>query len=134
MKDSKKVLFLLYLFVILSIIDCLTQYRKCIISHPEMICEILLHRLINIFAYFAWIFDNKIILIFYIIFMVALIIHWSTNNWECILTKYENKVCKFNKNARYDYFFIIFDEKTASFITIIIKIVILIIILKKLFL
>lgn len=132
MKDSKKALILFCIFIILSIIDCITKYRKCVISQPKIIPEILLHRLINVFVYFAWLFNNKIILIFYILFAIGLVIHWYTNNWQCILTTYENKVCKFDKDSRYDYIFRIFNHNIATIITVIIKIIILIIIFWKL--
>lgn len=131
--DQTKAIILFILFIILSIIDILTKYRNCVACTPSIIPEIILHRLINVFMYFGWIFDNKVVLIFYVIVLLLLITHWISNNWKCILTKYENTVCGFADDERYDYIYRVFDEKTASILTIILKTIIFSFVIYKLF-
>jgi hypothetical protein len=131
--DETKAVILFILFIILSLIDILTRYRNCVSYTPSIIPEILLHRLLNVFMYFGWIFDNKVVLIFYVISLLLLIIHWISNNWKCVLTKYENAVCGFDEDERYDYLYRAFDEKTASILTVILKIIIFSFIIYKLF-
>jgi hypothetical protein len=133
MDDQKKAIIVFILFIILSIIDILTKYKNCVSCKPSIIPEILLHRFINVFMYTGWIFDNKVILVFYLITLLLLIIHWMLNNGKCILTKYENIVCNFPEDSRYDYIFRIFDDKTASIITIILKTIIFSIVIYKIF-
>ena len=134
MNDTeKKALILFILFLILSFIDILTKYKKCVKDQPKIIPEIFLHRAISVFFYFGWIFNNKVILIFYLIGAFIILIHWFTNKFECVLTQYENKICNFRDDTRYDYIFRIFNYKTSVIITIILEILILFIIFYKLF-
>ena len=135
MNDTqKKALILFIISIILTFIDLFTKYKKCAHDEPKIIPELFLHRAINIFVYFGWIFDNKIVLIFYLLFELCVVIHWFTNNFNCFLAEYENKVCKFDKNTRYDYIFRFFKLRTATVITITLKILVLFIVYYKLFL
>jgi len=132
MKEIDKFIVFVGIFIILFGIDCCFKYKKCIEKNPSIIYELYIHRLINVFVYFGWIFNNKAILTFHIILTFTLIIHWSTNNWECCLTNLENEVCEFDKNTKYDYLFQILDTNTATIITLTIKAVIMYVIFKKL--
>lgn len=133
MKDSKKLVILLGIFIILSIVDSFTKYKQCIKDHPKIIPEMILHRFVGTFIYVGWIFDNKIVLIFYLIFEVCIMLHWILNNWQCCLTQYENKVCGFDKNVKYDYIFQVLSNKTAVVVALIIKAMILVYVIYKLF-
>ena len=88
---------------------------------------------IGTFIYVGWIFDNKMILIFYLVFEVIIILHWITNHWKCCLTQYENKVCNFDKKEKYDYVFKIMNNKTAIILALTIKAIILCYVIYKLF-
>ena len=133
MKDSTKLVIFICIVIVLFIIDLLTKYKKCIKDKPKIIPEIFLHRLIGTFVYVGWIFDNKMVLAFYLIFEVIILIHWLTNHWKCCLTEYENKVCGFDKNVKYDYVFRIMDNKTALFVALGIKAIIVCYVIWKLF-
>ena len=133
MKDSTKLVFLLCVFAVLSVIDARTKYKKCIKEHPRIIPELLLHRLIGTFIYLGWIFNNKIVLIFYLLFELGILLHWCTNHFKCCLTENENKICKFDKKERYDYVFRMFSDKTAVRIAIIAKAIIVLYVIYKIF-
>lgn len=133
MDESTKLCIFFSVFLVLLAIDYLGKYKDCIVKTPLMMFELALHRLINVFIYLGWIFNNKYVLGFYLIFNISLCIHWSLNNGRCCLTLFENQVCNFKKGTMYDYVFQVFDMKTATTITVIIKCVILITVLYKLY-
>jgi hypothetical protein len=132
MNETKKILIVLILYIILLSIDFFSKYKCCIKNHPKIVPELIIHRLASLFIYTGWIFNNKIVLIFYLIFIIGIVIHWITNNNICFLTEYENKVCNFPKNTRYDYIYRIFNPSTATIITILFNIFILITVFWKL--
>ena len=133
MKDSIKLVIFIIFVVVLSIIDSRTKYKQCIKDNPKIIPEMIFHRLIGTFIYFGWIFDNKIVLSFYLILETCILIHWITNRWKCCLTEYENKVCGFDDSEKYDYVFKIFTNKTAIVIALILKAIIVYYVVWKLF-
>ena len=65
--------------------------------------------------------------------MLILLVHWLFNDWKCILTQYENKKCKFDKNQNYDLIYKIFQKDIATIISIIVKILVIFIVFYKLF-
>jgi len=104
MEELHKLIIILILFIVLLIYDINTKYKTCIKNNFFKIFPIIfLHRLINVFMYTGWIFNNKKILYTYLFFIFLLIIHWITNKNKCILTDLENKICEFPDDTQYDF-------------------------------
>lgn len=122
-----KLVFLLSMFLICIVIDLNTRLKYCKNINTDVILLILSHRLIYVFLMLGWIFNNKIILIFYILFICSINIHWIVNEWKCDLTQKENKICEYTEYKYFDYIYLIFTEKIADVIQIFLMILFLII-------
>ncbi len=59
------------------------------------------HHVLNVFAQFGWLSNNKYILYMYLLITIVLILHWYINNNQCIITEYVNDECNIKK---YTYF------------------------------
>jgi hypothetical protein len=133
MDEFTKVIIMMVVYIITLMFDINTKYKKCIENNPKVIFSLCLHRFISIFMYFGWIFNNKVILVIYILIFLILLIHWVTNDWKCILTQYENKKCGFSRKQNYDFVYKLFQKDIAAIVGIIFKIIVLIIVFYKLF-
>lgn len=131
--DMNVLKFICMLMIILTIVDINIRYKECIKKDMwKIVPTMLLHRIIMIFIYFGWLFNDKRILKFYLIFFGVIVIHWLTNNFRCFLTQYEQKVCDFPKDQYYDYFYQIFEKHTATIIANFLKFSIACIVVYKL--
>ena len=52
----------------------------------------VLHFAIVIFVIFGCLFTSRLVLLFHLIFLPILILHWKTNQGVCYLTQIENKI------------------------------------------
>ena len=121
MNDLAKALILAIITAVALVIDINIRCKTCLQDNNKLcdiITVIIVHRIIYIFMYFGWIFSNKIVLNIYLIFLLCIILHCSSNDWKCYLSQVENSICNFHENNRYDYIFKIFDTKTAVTLTI----------------
>ena len=101
--DSKIFLISIPIFISLSLYYILNVYNKCIKEKKyEIILLIFTHVLISVFSYTGILYENKIINIIYLYFLIAIIIHWITNNGKCFLTQYKNDICNLPKSEKYD--------------------------------
>jgi len=128
-----KLFIFIIIFTLFFIIDIFTRFLKCKNSNLKILLLIFFHRLFYTFIYYAWIFDNKIILILCLFLIIFTYIHWYFNNWKCKQTEIENNICNYDKYMNFDYFYIIFNEKIADLIINSYFIITLCIILYKLF-
>ena len=55
-----------------------------------------IHHFIAIFMSLGWLFNNKYVLIFYILFIYGIFIHWIVNDGICFLTLIYNRICGYN--------------------------------------
>ena len=69
-----------------------TYYKSCYNKYNVQI-ELLIHHILNIYAQFGWLSNNKILLQGYVISCIILLYHWNANNDRCILTEKINKKC-----------------------------------------
>jgi hypothetical protein len=105
MNDVKLLKILILVYILAVCLDITYTYKKCIYKNGyKILPAILLHRLITIFMYFGWLFNNKIVLAVYILMLLTIIIHWFTNDWKCLITQYENYICDYPLNRKYDIF------------------------------
>ena len=66
------------------------------------------HHIISFFAHFGWLATSRPLLYLYIITIIIIIIHWSTNKDKCGLTSKINKYCNFPKKRLFpDAFWIL---------------------------
>ena len=134
MSELIKVIILILLVLIVTIIDVNTTYKDCINDKFYDIFPIIfLHRIICIFMYFGWIFNDKRVLIIYFLFMIGILIHWATNNWKCFLSEQESEICDFPKGRYYDPLFKALGPKVATIVSSVLKILIYCIVFYKIF-
>ena len=55
--------------------------------------------------FFGWMFDDKSILVSYVIFLMLLRVHWIFNNNECVVTQIERNICQFPEDSYSDYLY-----------------------------
>ena len=60
---------------------------------------LLIHHVINIFAQFGWISNNKYILYAYLFAPLIVLMHWKTNDNKCVLTQYVNGNCNIDQKV-----------------------------------
>ncbi len=109
MKDIYIFIILIFLSLIIFFIDYFSNnLQKCLLkkkNNTKLIFISLIHHIFNIFMHFGWIFNNKRILMFYLLLPVITLIHWKTNNDKCILTESVNKICGFSRNNLFNDLF-----------------------------
>lgn len=92
---------IIILGIIFYIIDVMTMeghYMSCknmVAPHTTL----LAHHIINVFAQFGWLSNNKYILYAYLPAPLITIAHWKTNDNKCIMTEYVNDKCNIKKGA-----------------------------------
>ena len=104
MKELEKVTILIYLFILELSLDLVSNkcYQKLeYIDKLKFDVILLIHHAVSIFAQFGWIFNNKKILIFYIIQNCIVLLHWLTNKGKCFITTMINKLCKQDYTNKY---------------------------------
>lgn len=85
--------------IIFFIIDILNNdYSKCKNKTTNYFI-ILVHHIVNIFAQFGWLSNDKYILSLYLITPIIVLIHWKTYNNKCYLTDIVNKNCDLNDDT-----------------------------------
>ncbi len=58
----------------------------------------ILHHLLDVYVFFGFLInETKKEFITHLLLIIGLLIHWFTNNYDCILTTYLNNLCGFNK-------------------------------------
>ena len=101
--DLKIFLLSIPIFISLLLYYIINVYNKCIKEKKyDIILLIFIHVLISVFSYTGILYQNKIINIIYLYFLLTIIIHWMTNNGKCYLTQYKNHICKLPKSEKYD--------------------------------
>ena len=108
MKDSNIFIILIVIYIVAIIFDMLTKFRICLGNKPQILPLLLFHRILWVFLFFGWIFNNKYIIIVYLVFNITLQIHWLLNSNECILTQFERQICDFPADSYSDYFYDLF--------------------------
>ncbi len=129
MNDSENLAILTVIFFIMLSVDIITSKSNCVnsnISRPEILKVIILHHLIGTFLHFGWIFNNPYILMFYIVFMIGVLIHWFTNDMNCFLVQVENNICGIEQNKKLNILYkLINNEKVANYIYVSIAIILI---------
>lgn len=95
--DYKIFVVLIILSFIFFIIHTHTKkISECIKKQNDkkkIIVTLLIHQMLEIFYSFGWLFNDKIILILYVIYPFIIFFHWYTNDCKCILTQIESRIC-----------------------------------------
>ena len=57
-----------------------------------------LHHLLNTFVFFGFLInETRRDYIIHLLIIISILVHWLTNNYDCVLTIHLNKLCGFNK-------------------------------------
>lgn len=102
MNDTQLTILIILLSIVITAIDMSTDYKECYDAHPHVFLILFFHALIWVFSYIGCFYNNKKILIIYLLSFIAIPIHWLMNNNRCIVTEYVNKTCGFDINRKYD--------------------------------
>jgi hypothetical protein len=129
MNDIHLTIIIILLSFIVTIIDISTDYSQCYKTCPNIFIILFLHAIIWIFTHFGCFYNNKKILILYLLCFIFLPIHWLLNNNRCIVTEYVNKICGFDINRRYDRILYL---KNGFIYSILIKLICILIAINKL--
>lgn len=100
----KEILLYILIGFIFYLIDIQTKYDKtCTDSFEKKIkfnINILIHSIfINSFLTFGWLSNNRVILWFYLIFVILVRIHWNFLGGQCIISLQASDMC----NGNYDW-------------------------------
>ena len=130
--DLKILIVTSILFIGFIIYDIRVTYNNCLKRNLSIIPPIVLHRIISVFMYTGWLYENEILLWVYLVFILCILLHWGTNKSKCILTQIENAICNFPPSRKYDLFYKLFGGKyyyliyyfiAFTFIFVVIKLV-----------
>jgi hypothetical protein len=83
---------------ILDLTTSKNLYKNCMTLAPQIF--ILFHHYISIFSLFAWLSNNKYILIFNIILILCMFAHWMMNGNVCEWTRKTKEQCGINEDFR----------------------------------
>ena len=144
MKYDLKILFILFIlaFLILLYDSYLGENKDCLKEKlPFIYIQILIlqyiHHFISIFMSWGWLFNNKYVLLFYILFTISVILHWKTNGDKCFLTVIYNRLCGYDDQKFFNEFSGIIGLKKyklwTNYITYILIILYIVIALCKIF-
>jgi len=101
--DSKIFLLSIPIFISLSLYYILDVYNTCIKEKTyKIIFLIFAHVLISVFSYTGIFYQNKLITILYLYFLIGIVMHWITNYGKCYLTQYKNNICTLPESEKYD--------------------------------
>ena len=95
-------LFSLFIFYIDMNTDIMKDCLNKKTTYSSIIIITLLHHILQIFANFGWLFNNKIILTIYVLAPFIVIIHWLTNDGKCVLTQLYNKQCSLPDERKFN--------------------------------
>lgn len=108
--DLKILIILCIIAFLIFLYDSYFSENKYCLSKkaPFIYIQILIlqyiHHFIAIFMSWGWLFNNKFILFFYILFLIGIFIHWKTNDGKCILTVIYNRLCNYNDDKLFNEF------------------------------
>jgi len=104
---------------ILDIYTSKPEYYKTCINSISVNLELLAHHILNIYAQFGWLSNNKILLYGYVFTPLIVLTHWQTNNNKCILTEYINKKCNIKDDMPFrDFWYLIGFKKLKNYDTL----------------
>jgi hypothetical protein len=102
MKDANLTIMIIVLSLIKTSMDISsTDYKDCYNEHPRVFLTLFLHAFIAVFSYLGCFYNNRNILIFYIVSHIVVPVHWLLNDNKCILSVSVNEICGFDINRRY---------------------------------
>lgn len=115
--------------------DCLKE--KPYFTYIQILGLQYIHHFIAVFMGLGWLFNNKYILLFYILFLISIFIHWKTNGGKCFLTVMYNRLCGFDDRKLFNEFTGIIGFKKykiwGDYITYVLMILYIVIALYKIF-
>ena len=88
------VIFLLGIFFFFLDINTFSYCDKKV--YPAL----FIHHIINIFAQFGFLCNDKTLLTLYAVAPLLTMLHWQTNENKCFLTEYVNNTCGYNMYFR----------------------------------
>lgn len=94
---------MLFVFLFIVLLEILLDFTTkptslCIKEQPYIIYILTLHHVGNCFLLYAWLFNNKYILLLHIMTVLVTTIYWYFNENRCDITIDVNKLCGWNKD------------------------------------
>ena len=75
---------------------------KSIFKKIQIIIIQYLHHWMQMFSILGWLFNNKILLAFYLLSISFSLFHWIVNDSNCILTQKFNNLCGYPENLSFN--------------------------------
>jgi hypothetical protein len=88
--------------IVFFLID-ISTFKYC---NTEVYPVLLLHHVLNIFAQFGFLVQDKKLLLLYLFAPILTILHWYTNGNKCFLTQYVNEKCNLHMRFRDIWYFL----------------------------
>ena len=113
------ILAIISLGILSYIIDVKTApedyYKECIDDNLVKL-ELLTHHVLNIYAQFGWLSNNKYLLYGYAVTPLIVLLHWQTNKNRCFLTEDINKKCHIQEDEPFrDFWYLIGFKKLTHY-------------------
>ncbi len=96
--DFTPFIFLGIIFYYVDIQTAPVGYYDSCIKENTVKAELLAHHILNMYAQFGFLSNNKYFLYGYIVTPLLVLLHWQTNQNKCILTEDINKKCNIPDN------------------------------------
>ena len=90
----------LIIILILGCIFFIIDIRTFSYCNKKAYPILLVHHIINIFAQFGFLCNDKTLLTIYAVAPILTMLHWKTNNNKCILTQVVNEICGYDMYFR----------------------------------
>jgi hypothetical protein len=102
MEDKTVTSIILLSAFIRTFIDVSQYYQNCYNKKSYVFLILLIHALVASYMFLGWLYNDKTKLKFFLLFWVFVLLHWLTNNGQCFLTVWTNKVCGFPISMNYN--------------------------------
>ena len=106
--DKNVAIFLLVLGVFCFFYDVfISDVKTCLDQTPSMFDKVLIvlitffHHLLAMFGLFGWMFNNKKIVLAYVVVVIITLVQWNVNNGHCVIT---DLVANISGNKEYKRF------------------------------
>jgi hypothetical protein len=93
----KRDLVIIFLLGVLFFLIDINTFSYC---KREVYPVLLIHHIVNIFAQFGFLSNDKTLLSLYVVAPLLTMIHWKTNDNKCFLTELVNESCGYEMYFR----------------------------------
>lgn len=107
----------IFLFLILYLAQICISYKNFIpCANVHSTTVYLFHHLLDVYVFFGPLFiETTTESVIHIITTLLIIVHWFTNNYQCILTTYLNELCGWESDRWLDSITLILQKQSQQY-------------------